>query len=394
MALIDLWNRSKIQLEEKHVQQVIAIAGDGKLVDDGKASAEFRTFLQQIPTSIITRYANECLDTSFTGSGLALQDIINEVGNRLGFSVSPGRYRGAQNQIGFDGLWQIPNKHAIVVEVKTTDAYRIDLDKIAAYRRALVSGGKITEDGSSILIVVGRDETGDLEAQIRGSRHAWDVRLISVDALQRLLALKEEVGDPIIIRKIHEILIPREFTRLDEIADILFSTAEDIKQVDVAGGADEGEKEPGEKKPKFTPVAFHDACIERIQKHINQVLLKRSRATFSSPDNSMAVICAVSKRHVGGGFWFAIHPHQKEFLEASAHGFVAFGCGSPEKVLLIPASDFTPWLSGMNVTQDKDRFYWHVYILEEGDNLILHRKKGEKKIDITGYLLPIKKRGT
>jgi len=34
-----------------------------------------------------------------------------------------------------------------------------------------------------VLIVVGRQDTGELEAQIRGSRHAWDIRLISAEAL-------------------------------------------------------------------------------------------------------------------------------------------------------------------------------------------------------------------
>jgi hypothetical protein len=51
----------------------------------------------------------------------------------------------------------------------------------------LITSGQLKEDQSSILIVVGREDTGDLEAQIRGSRHAWDVRLISVDALLRLM---------------------------------------------------------------------------------------------------------------------------------------------------------------------------------------------------------------
>ena len=81
-----------------------------------------------------------------------------------------------------------------------------------------------------MLLVVGRQDTGDLEAQIRGSRYAWDIRIVSVDALLRLMKIKEEVEDPLIVQRIHSILIPREFTRLDEIADVLFSAAEDIKQ--------------------------------------------------------------------------------------------------------------------------------------------------------------------
>jgi hypothetical protein len=42
-------------------------------------------------------------------------------------------------------LWEFPDGHAAVVEVKTTDAYRIDLDTIAEYRRALIASGQISE---------------------------------------------------------------------------------------------------------------------------------------------------------------------------------------------------------------------------------------------------------
>ena len=78
---------------------------------------------------------------------------------------------------------------------KTTDAYRIDLDTIANYRRTLIHENSLAEDNSSVLVVVGRTDTGDLEAQIHGSRHAWSMRLLSVDALLRLMQLKESFED-------------------------------------------------------------------------------------------------------------------------------------------------------------------------------------------------------
>src|SRR5207249_1917345 len=71
---------------------------------------------------------------------------------------------------------------------------------------------------------------GDLEAQIRGSRYGWNIRLISIDALVRLLRLKETVADPAILQKISGILVPREFTRVDGIIDLVFATAEDVRQ--------------------------------------------------------------------------------------------------------------------------------------------------------------------
>jgi hypothetical protein len=394
MALVDLWASSRDQLKQKHVQQIIAFAGDGKLLDGREASDEFRDFLTEIPSDFLAKYAEECLGDSFRDSGYALQDIVNQVGRRLGLRVIDGRYRGTSAHVGFDGLWHFPGGHTVIVEVKTTDVYRIKLDKIVSYQHALIDNGTLAKGGSSsILIVVGRQDTGDLEAQIRGSRHAWDVRLISVDALLRLMVLKEAVEDPIIVRRIHDILIPREFTRLDEIVDILFSTAQDIKQdEELPQEIQEAEEEDlDEPKPKFTPVAFHEACVERIGNRLSKNLLKRSRATFSSADESLGLICSVSKEHSRGGrisYWFAFHPHQKEFLESMEEAYVAFGCGSKEQVLLIPFDTFSSWLDGMNITQKDDRFYWHVSILRQDESFVLRRKRGQPKIDLTPYLLP------
>ena len=95
-------------------------------------------------------------------------------------------------------------------------------------RRELIQKEKVSEDQSSILVIVGREDTGELEAQIRGSRHAWDVRLISVDALVRLMTIRQDVDDPATEAQIRSLLVPREYTRVDEIIDVVFATTEDL----------------------------------------------------------------------------------------------------------------------------------------------------------------------
>jgi hypothetical protein len=71
----------------------------------------------------------------------------------------------------------------------STDAYRLSLDTVAGYRDQLLAQASLARP-CSILIVVGRTDTGELEAQVRGSRHAWAIRLISVDALLNLVCIK------------------------------------------------------------------------------------------------------------------------------------------------------------------------------------------------------------
>lgn len=391
MALTELWKANKKELEQKHVQQVIGFAGDGKLRDGGPASKEFREFLASVPSTVLGKYADECLDSRFDSSGLSLQDIINQVGVRLGFTVEQGRYRGTPGEVGFDGLWHAPDGNCIVVEVKTTDAYRIDLGTVAAYRRKLVSEGRLEEGKSSILIIVGRSDTGDLEAQVRGSRHAWDVRLISIDSLLRLMRLKEELGDPKIINKIRRVLMPQEFTKVDGIIDLVFSAAEEVKKdEELLDEVSEEDDLKVRQRHKKSALNFRDACAARIQAKLGTELVKRSAALYSSPDESTVLVCVNSREYgkaSGAGFWYAFHPHQKESLEAAKLGYVALGCGSEKTILLFPAEAFLGWLPVFHVTDDEDRFYWHVRVESRDHSYKLLVKKGNKPVDVTRFLL-------
>ena len=396
MALIQLWKNSPEQLKGKHLQQIIAFAGTGKLRDNSETSRELREYLAIISPKALEGYAEDCLRDSFADSGLALQDVVNEIGRRLGYSVKDGRYQGRSGEIGFDGIWTSKEGHSIVVEVKTTDAYRIDLGTIAGYQRKLSQSQAIDGERSSILIVVGRKDTGDLEAQIRGSRYAWDIRLISVDAIARLMHLKHEIDDPQIIKKIGDILIPREFTRLDEIIELVFSTAEDVrKEIDIEPvDLPITEAEASKAKltePKFVPVSFHEASIERIQKKMDWSLIKQSRAIYATPDFSKTVLCVVSKQHERSSkhfYWYAFHPHQKETLERGEEAFVAFGCGSADSLILIPLTDFEPWLVGLNQTIGENKRYWHVHISKDKEGaMTLERKRDYENIDVSKYVL-------
>ena len=90
---------------------------------------------------------------------------------------------------------------------------------------------------------------------------------------------------------------------------------------------DNDELATAHRKPKFVPVAFHDACIRRIEKVLGTSLLKRSRATFIAPDKNLKLICAISREHARSrthSYWFAFHPHQAEYLAGSGSSYVAW----------------------------------------------------------------------
>jgi hypothetical protein len=394
MALTSFWLSSEKELATKHIQAMVGLAGEGRLRDASPAAAEFREFLAVVPFAQLSRYAVECLDDEkFGDGGRALQDIINEVGRRLGFSVENGLYQGKTGSVGFDGLWSSKDGTSIIVEVKTTDTYSIDLDTLANYRRALIESGKIDGEGSSILIVVGRADTGSWEAQVRGSRHAWDIRLISVQALLRLMEIKHELDDPSVIERIQTVLRPREFTKLDEIVELVFYAAEDVKKEVELPEAEDAEDEEEEvvepRKPRFIPVNFRDACAARLARVWNIPLIKRSFAHYSSADETIGVFCLNSREHSRGGqpsYWFALHPHQVEALKRHSTAALALGCGTVDYMIVIPLGELEKWLPKMWKTSREERWYWHVVVTEK-DGPKLSLAKPLSPIDLSGLVL-------
>ena len=389
MTLLELYRRDPAQFATKHLQQIIVFAANGKLGDGTPASAELRDFLAHVPSSELSRFAGQCLTDSFPESGFALQDIVNEIGSRLGMKVVHGRYRGSRNVSGHDGIWRTTDNRAIVVEVKTTDAYRIDLDSIAGYRDQLAEEGQVDKDRSSLLIVVGRQDTGGLEAQVRGSKHAWITRLLSVDALLRMLQTKEELEDHLILRRLQAILIPHDFTKLDEVVDLMFAAVEEARG------------EPTLPEPRATitpaknkqeaskgPAAFHAACISRIEKHLGVSLQQLSRSTYQTADGAIRVCCAVSKYYERGKrYWFAFHPAQHAFLEGGTSAYVGFACGSDSTIALIPFSKFKAMLPSLGKTTLPNRFYWHVTIYDRDDGFVLAGKRGTTPVSLAPFRL-------
>jgi hypothetical protein len=390
MSLLTLWKDNQEELETKEISQLVRTAGNGKLSDGNVTSGELREFLAAVSTATLARYVQQCLDESFESGGLVLQDLVNELGARLGCSVVHGLYRGKVNAVGFDGIWKFPDSYSVVAEVKTTDAYSIPLGRIAEYRRRLITDGSIAGD-SSILIIVGRNDTNELEAQIRGSRFAWDIRLISIEKLLKLVEIKESADNKETLQKIRKVLTPIELTRVDFIVDLLSTTAEDIKDAIVEEPAPE-DGVPVKRAKKFTPVAFQVEVLRRVAIKLGVELKKETRTLYATADGNLAVRALASRPHeeaAGTYYWYAFHTYYMDPLKDYKRAFVAFGCGGPNKVLLFDLSKFVKWIPQMNTTATDEGSYSHVHFLERKDNgrFELRLKGRSTAIDVTEHLL-------
>lgn len=393
MPLLAFWTTSPRAVDELTVEQVVANAGDGSLKDGSLCAQELRAYLAQIPSSKIATYIDHCLSSGFARSGLVLQDLVNELGRRLDYNVTNGRYQGSSNAIGFDGIWVSPEDHTIVAEVKTTDAYRISLDTIAGYKDRLLASNSI-KGPASILIVVGREDTGELEAQVRGSRHAWDIRLISADSLIKLVQLKENSDDPDTGRKIRSLLTPMEYTRLDQVIDVVFTTAKDVESAVVS---EESEDDIDQSIPavserskgvwQFTDArllqAKREELVARFSRDRGTAFVKKSRALYWDSDHQRRLACTISKRYTKRGsypYWYAYHPQWDEFLAGGTDAFLILGCMDLSFGFALPWRELHACLDALNTTTTKDgETYWHVHIAEASPDhfAILLPKKSE-----------------
>lgn len=399
MALIEIFRSNPEQIYKLAVDQIVSICGNGQLLDDADCSVELRGFFREATSEKLFEYVGTCLDKSFAKSGQVLQDLVNELGRRLDYDVENGRYQGSSSRVGFDGIWRPAKGRSLVVEVKTSDAYRINLDTVASYKERLIAQNRIPDE-SAILIVVGRQDTGDLEAQVRGSRHAWDIRLISAEALVKLVSLKEDAEEDT-ASKIHELLSPFEYTRLDRIIDVAFTAAKEVGETvgnETAGVLTSSAQSADDLAPSTTQARTPRAEIDDLRKKIvgavsvqkGQSLIKKSAALFWSSDEQhrLRIACTLSKRYPDGGYWYAYHPKWDHFLAGGTEGYLVLGCMDKTRAFALPFGWIRQQLPRLSKTENERDSYWHVYLGEEEGRIVFKVPAGER-IDIESFAVSV-----
>lgn len=416
MPLLEFWKSSPTHVSQLTIEQVIVTAGGGELIDDSLCSHELRDYFSKISNSKIAIYIEHCLSRKFDKSGMVLQDLVNELGKRLDYKVSFGRYQGIKNAIGFDGLWLSPEGHSIVIESKTTDTFRISLETIGDYRRKLVETRQISGP-SSILIVVGRQDTGELEAQIRGSRLAAEIRLISADALIKLAQTKLKLEGNETGRKMRSLLIPIEHTRLDKLIDVMFTTAEEATaaadiEPSMAGlesGQEDVENQSSSENAVLIPAikpldAPHVLTPDHpqtgtkslplgekktVRRFIDQELQNKKREkmvlalglrekttyiqkntvsywNFSHDKRLICAVASAAKGKLKRQYWYGYSMKARDFLTENSDGFLILGCMDLDNAFAIPASVMEPILDTLSTTLRYGRVsFWHITIVEQ-----------------------------
>jgi len=194
----------------------------GGLVDSDSSKKRFRDFLSssEVGREDLVNWVGECLSKTDRAYGFALQDIINEIGRRLGFNVESGLYVGRANEIGHDGIWGSESTEIhLVIESKKSTAYELDPSKVGDYLDRLTTERNWKKDDAYGLYVTGVADTHVLVSTIRGSDHRDRIRIIPVAALLRLFKLKEE--ETLSHEKLVKLLVPMDTINLGELVDLI-----------------------------------------------------------------------------------------------------------------------------------------------------------------------------
>ena len=403
MSLLNLLSKNIEELENYRIDQIVQIAGEGKLRDGSVCSAELNAFLKSVSLSKLSIYIQQTLTEKFTDSGFVLQDLVNEVGRRLGFIVKNGRYHGVVNQSGHDGFWETDDMQ-LVVEVKTTDAYRVNITNIASYATKIKSDDpNENHKNFGILIVVGRQDTGDLEAQIRGSKFAWDVRIVSAESLIELANLSQTAVDEETEIALRHSLLPVEFTRVDHLVSLLAKVAFDVERsvqieesqplYELNNKSSDTQKMRVNVAPLSEAVLTADTVKEKIIHSIQSDLNFESERVGKSIvkfSNDGVYVLSVSKYYQRNdqNYWYALQARWLDML-VGKQSFLCLGMNNVEWYLKIPAEVVLTWPAQLNKTEKMNSKYWHLGLIEKNESIFLSLPKTGKLLDLTEFKVMI-----
>lgn len=129
------------------------------------------------------------------------------------------------------------------------------------------------------------------------------------------------------------------------------------------------------------------SCVDRIGQKFGVNLTQRAGRCVFSQDRQYGVCCLVSKEYPGQRFWWNLRDRQLQSLSASPSAFVAFACGSPDAIALIPQKDFMRWISKLNSKPGADGDGWHIHILHETEGWSLLQSGRNNRVSLMQYMI-------
>lgn len=226
---------------ELTLDRIVSLAGDWN--DDSRASEQFREIIEdeQTTTEEIEAYLLEAMDGTEQYHNRALQDLVNNIGRRLGFEVEYGVYQGRSGTIGYDGHWTstaTEDDTHLVVETKKTTAYSIDPGQAGEYMDELTSEEDVERSQVYGLYVIGEGDVETVAQTVFGSQYRDRMRVITAQRLLDLLEIQEDSGlrhDQVV-----DVLLPINAVDVGQLVGLIQDVIEFREDDSTAGGSTGG----------------------------------------------------------------------------------------------------------------------------------------------------------
>ncbi len=225
---------------ELTLDRIVGLAGDW--TDGSRASEQFREIIEdeQTTTEEIEAYLQEAIDGSEQYHNKALQDLVNNIGRRLGFEVEYGVYQGRSDTIGYDGHWistATDDDTHLVVETKTNTAYSINPGQAGEYMAELVDEYEVDREQVYGLYVIGEGDVETVSQTVLGSQYRDRMRVITAQRLLDLLEIQEDSGlrhDQVV-----DLLLPINAVDVGQLVGLIQDVIE-FREDDTGGGGSTG----------------------------------------------------------------------------------------------------------------------------------------------------------
>lgn len=191
----------------------------GELKDGEESSRRFREFILKDKWNLdhFKFWVKESMQKKFNRE---FQDIVIALGKRLGFDPEFGHYTGAQERIGYDGIWKNAQGLVLILETKLGSWIRYDVNQLGGYIDSVAKERGIADDKIYGLYAVGDpSDLGSLADQVRGSKYSGKIRIISSEDLLKLANFCKDFG--LKNEQVAPLLVPIDAVNVGELIDII-----------------------------------------------------------------------------------------------------------------------------------------------------------------------------
>jgi hypothetical protein len=192
-------------------------------------------------------------------------------------------------------------------------------------------------------------------------------------------------------------LKPFEYTRLDNIIDVVFTTAKDVEastELERSFGEKDEVDDPDRRatsQEHTSPEVLNEmrrCIIHAFGKRAGGDLIAKSRALYRDVGRAIRVCCSISKRYARGTYWYAYHPRWDHFLSEGEQGLFVLGCVDKHVAYALPRTLMQQVLDKLYITQVKGttKMYWHIHLEEgPGEEMYFVIGKAGQKVSISKY---------